>query len=147
MCDPAGENARLELPPILEGYHGAPPYRSDAGGVVDPTLLDYIKGKPFVDSRGSWYDITTWAARTHHCDAHPESVACMACAMNMPLFTKPAGVVPIGALCSCCSSQVCTKFPRHSQTVSWVATPRWQGHRCVRAKGQGRSFMVAAVPS
>ena len=29
--------------------------------------------------RGTWYDITTWAARTHNCDNHPESVACMAC--------------------------------------------------------------------
>ena len=41
-------------------------------------------------------DITTWAARTHNCDKHPSSVACMACAMNMPSFTKSAGVVPIG---------------------------------------------------
>ena len=67
-----------------------------AGGIVDPTLLNYINGTPTVDSRGTWYDITTWAARTHHCDNYPKSVACMACAMNMPPFTFSSHVVPIG---------------------------------------------------
>ncbi len=37
------------------------------------------------------------ARRTHNCDNHPSSVACMACAQNMPAFTVPAHVVPIGA--------------------------------------------------
>lgn len=85
----------LPLPPILQGYHGPAPYKSKSGGLVDPTLRNYIDGKPFVNSRGTWYDIVTWAARTHHCDNFPKSVSCMACAMDMPPFTGPAGVVPI----------------------------------------------------
>lgn len=104
----------LQLPPILQGYHGKLDTNSKTGGLVDETLENYVTTDKFFNSRGTWYDITKWAARSNTCDKVPSSVACMACAMNMPRFTNESGVVPIavanelfgtpekGATCSMC---------------------------------------------
>mmetsp|Transcript_15933 Transcript_15933/g.47919 ORF Transcript_15933/g.47919 Transcript_15933/m.47919 type:complete len:373 (+) Transcript_15933:97-1215(+) len=104
----------LDLPPILSGYTGRRYKVPSTGGFYDVTLNAYVTNTSTWDSRGTWYDITKWAARTHNCDKVPSSVACMACAMNMPTWAKPAGVVPIavadelfgtpekGATCSMC---------------------------------------------
>jgi len=106
--------AYLELPPILQGYSGERQVNKKTGGLVDKTLDNYVTTRKLFDSRGTWYDITKWAARTRNCDNVPSSVACMACAMNMPKFTKETGVVPIavanelfgepekGSTCSMC---------------------------------------------
>ena len=89
---------------------------------MDPTLHNYVDGKPFVSSRGTWcvlrrrdaptllhrcallaacdrsachccrYNIVQWAARTNNCVNYPKSVACMACAQNLPPFTCAASL-------------------------------------------------------
>lgn len=59
-------------------------------------LLNYLSSSTLIHTRGFWYDITTWAARTHNCDHRPESVACMACCMNLPAFAWEMGVAPLG---------------------------------------------------
>lgn len=38
------------------------------------SLNDYLTQTSLTDSRGFWYEIVSWAARTHNCDKRPDSM-------------------------------------------------------------------------